>query len=111
MLKSSFYQHNFNDLKELLISNALNPASASLLYKHHYKEKNTSKCEHHNLSKKAREFVSENFDFTLPEIELIHESEDQTVKFLVKLADGQNQCLSRSKVNIQFVCRLRSVAP
>ena len=89
MLKSSFYQHNFNDLKELLISNALNPASASLLYKHHYKEKNTSKCEHHNLSKKAREFVSENFDFTLPEIELIHESEDQTVKFLVKLADGQ----------------------
>lgn len=89
MNRSSFYEHNFNELQELLVSNALNPASASLLYRHHYKEKNTTPCLHHNLSKKAREFVKDNFDFTLPEIELIHESEDQTVKFLVKLSDGQ----------------------
>ena len=89
MSKSSFYQHNFNELQELLLSNALNPASASLLYRHHYKEKSTAPCLHHNLSKKAREFVKDHFDFTLPQIELIHESEDQTVKFLVKLSDGQ----------------------
>ncbi|MBC7712272.1 MAG: 23S rRNA (adenine(2503)-C(2))-methyltransferase RlmN [Rhizobacter sp.] len=87
--KTSFYQHNFSDLESLLKSHALNPASASLLYRHHYKEKNLIPCDHHNLSKAAREFVVNNLDFTLPEIELAHESSDQTVKFLVKLKDGQ----------------------
>ena len=88
-LKPSFYEHNFQDLQDLLRSHALNPASASLLYRHHYKEKNLAPCDHHNLSKAARELVKNQFDFTLPEIELIHESSDQTVKMLVKLKDGQ----------------------
>ena len=87
--KTSFYQHNFEDLKDLLMSNAINPASASLLYRHHYKEKRIEQCDHHNLSKAARAFVTDNFDFSLPEIELVHESNDQTVKLLVKLKDGQ----------------------
>ena len=88
-LKTSFYQYNFKDLQDLLFNHALNPAGASLLYRHHYKEKKTGLCEHHNLSKAAREYVSAHFDFTLPEIELVHESSDQTVKLLVKLKDGQ----------------------
>ncbi len=87
-LKASFYQYNFWDLQELLISHSLNPASASLLYRHHYKEKSQVPCEHHNLSKAAREFIKNNLDFSLPEIELAHESNDQTVKFLIKLKDG-----------------------
>ena len=88
-LKNSFYQYNFKDLQNLLTNHAISPASASLLYRHHYKEKKTGPCEHHNLSKAAREFVSAQLDFTLPEIDLIHESSDQTVKFLIKLKDGQ----------------------
>lgn len=87
--KTSFYQHNFKDLQDLMKSHALNPASASLLYRHHYKEKKLNPCVHHNLSKAAREFVGTFLDFTLPEIELAHESNDQTVKFLIKLKDGQ----------------------
>jgi 23S rRNA (adenine2503-C2)-methyltransferase len=87
--KTSFYQYNFADLEDLLVKNSLNPAGASLLYRHHYKEKQLSVCEHHNLSKAARELVQTHLDFTLPEIELVHESNDQTVKLLVKLKDGQ----------------------
>ncbi len=87
--KTSFYEHNFEDLQGLMKTHAINPAAASLLYRHHYKEKNLSPCDHHNLSKVAREFVETNLDFTLPEIELAHESSDQTVKFLIKLKDGQ----------------------
>lgn len=87
--KTSFYQHNFEDLQILLKSHALNPASASLLFRHHYKEKKLTPCDHHNLSKAARVFVETYLDFTLPEIELAHESNDQTVKFLIKLKDGQ----------------------
>ncbi|MBC7428791.1 MAG: 23S rRNA (adenine(2503)-C(2))-methyltransferase RlmN [Bacteriovorax sp.] len=87
--KTSFYQHNFLDLESLMKDHALNPAAASLLFRHHYKEKNLFSCDHHNLSKAAREFVGTRLDFTLPEIELAHESNDQTVKFLIKLKDGQ----------------------
>jgi 23S rRNA (adenine2503-C2)-methyltransferase len=85
---TSFYEHNFRELQELLKTHELNPASASLLYRHHYKEKNLAPCDHHNLSKAAREFIKNHLDFTLPEIELVHESSDQTVKMLVKLKDG-----------------------
>lgn len=88
-MKTSFYQHNFSDLQEIFIKNDINPAHASLLYKHHYKEKKFEVCQHHNLSKAARTLVSSAFDFALPAIELVHESSDQTVKFLVKLHDDE----------------------
>lgn len=87
--KTSFYQYNFEDLQNLMKTHAVNPASASLLYLHHYKEKKLTLCDHHNLSKAAREFITAHLDFSLPEIELAHESSDQTVKFLIKLTDGQ----------------------
>lgn len=87
--KTSFYQYNYADLQALMKSHALNPASASLLFRHFYKEKELSPCNHHNLSKAAREFTETHLDFTLPIIELAHESSDQTVKFLIKLKDGE----------------------
>jgi 23S rRNA (adenine2503-C2)-methyltransferase len=89
MVQTSFYEYNFSDLENLLTNNAINPASATLLYRHFYKDKKLTPCNHHNLSKAAREFVSTQLDFTLPEVELAHESSDQTVKFLIKLKDGQ----------------------
>lgn len=89
ILKTSFYEHNYSDLEGLLESNALNPKSASLLFRHHYKEKKTTPCDHHNLSKAARAFVESSFHFDLPEIDIVHESSDQTVKLLVKLKDNQ----------------------
>lgn len=86
----SFYQLSFEELVNIFSQNDLNPAAAKLLYRHHYKEKEISPCNHHNLSKKARELVSHTFDFSLPEINHVHESHDQTVKFLVTLHDKEN---------------------
>ncbi len=87
--KTSFYEYNFQDLQDLLKANNVNPISASLLFRHHYKEKKLGQCNHHNFSKVATEFVLNQLDFSLPEIDIIHESNDQTVKLLVKLQDGQ----------------------
>ena len=87
--KTSFYEHNFQDLQDLLKLNAINPLSASLLFRHHYKEKQLQPCDHHNFSKAAKEFVKSQLDFNLPVIDIVHESSDQTVKFLIKLEDGQ----------------------
>ena len=87
--KTSFYEHNYQDLQDLLKAHNVNPISATLLFRHHYKEKKLNPCDHHNLSKAAKEFLTTNLDFSLPEIDIIHESNDQTVKLLVKLQDGQ----------------------
>ena len=87
--KTSFYEHNYQDLQDLLKAHNVNPISATLLFRHHYKEKKLNPCDHHNLSKAAKEFLTTNLDFSLPEVDIIHESNDQTVKLLVKLQDGQ----------------------
>lgn len=72
-----------------MTAHALNPKNASLLFRHYYKEKKLTPCDHHNLSKATRAFIENSFTFDLPEIDLVHESSDQTVKLLVKLKDGQ----------------------
>lgn len=86
----NFYQLNFSDLQKILSENDLNPASATLLFRHYYKEKKHSSCDHHNFSKAGRDFVSKNFNFNLPIIEKMQEAEDLTVKFLFKLQDSLN---------------------
>jgi 23S rRNA (adenine2503-C2)-methyltransferase len=84
-----FYESTFKDLGELFKNADINPAAAKLVYRHYHKEKSTDVCNHHNLSKKARDFLAKTFDFTLPVIHHTHESSDSTVKFLVKLHDEQ----------------------
>ncbi len=76
-----------SELKDLLIAHDLNPSGASLLYKWHLKFKRTALCEQ-NLSLKTQHLVKELMDFTLPVIDHVHESEDHTVKFLIKFLDG-----------------------
>lgn len=103
--KTSFYEHNYQELETLLKTHAINPKSASLLFRHHYKEKKLSPCEHHNLSKAARSFVALNFDFSLPEIDYVHESTDLTVKLLVKLKDDQKvECVLIPFQNKYTIC-------
>jgi 23S rRNA (adenine2503-C2)-methyltransferase len=84
---TNFYQLNYTDLQNILAENEINIAAATLLFRHHYKEKKIAPCAHHNLSKHARKFIENNFVFDLPEIEKILISEDLTVKFLFKLKD------------------------
>jgi 23S rRNA (adenine2503-C2)-methyltransferase len=87
-MKTNFYQFNFLDLKRILVENDLNPAAARLLFRHYYKDKKLSFCEHHNLSKSARHFIENNFSFNLPAVLKTQISEDQTVKLLFQLHDG-----------------------
>lgn len=83
----SFYQYNYNDLVSLLESNHLSVSGASLLYNWHYKQKNIAPCTH-NLAVATQQFIKEHFSFDLPRIVETQLSNDQTVKFLMQMSDG-----------------------
>jgi 23S rRNA (adenine2503-C2)-methyltransferase len=87
LMKTSFYQYNFNELQSLLESNGLSPSGASLLYNWHYKQKQTGPCTK-NLALATQNFLRENLDFNLPQIVDVHQSADMTVKFLIEMKDG-----------------------
>lgn len=70
-----------------MASNDLNPSAAALLFNWHYKKKRQEPCVA-NVAKDTLGFINDNFDFDLPEIDSVHQSQDRTVKFLFKLADG-----------------------
>lgn len=86
MLKS-FYQYTYNELLNLLVQNDLSPSGATLLYNWHYKQKNIEPCTH-NVALNTQSFIKENLNFDLPTIVETQLSEDQTVKFLMEMVDG-----------------------
>ncbi len=85
-MKPSFYDLNYSDLETLVNQNNLNHSAASALFNWHYKKKENTPCVD-KLSKAAMAFFNDHFDFSLPEIDTVHESSDRTVKFLFKLKD------------------------
>ncbi len=86
-MKQSFYDLNYADLEMVLKQNNLNNSAAAVLFNWHYKKKENAQC-YENISKSALAFFQNNFDFSLPEIDMVHESKkDRTVKFLFKLKD------------------------
>jgi len=86
-LKQSFYDLNYSDLEAIINQNNLNCSAAAVLFNWHYKKKETAQC-YENIAKSSLAFIEKNFDFSLPEIDLVHEStKDRTVKFLFKLKD------------------------
>lgn len=85
-IKPSFYQYTLPELNELFQEHDLPPTGPALLFNWHYKKRQSDPCVT-DLAKISRKFVSEHFDFKLPEIDTIHESQDKTVKFLFKLKD------------------------
>lgn len=87
-MKPSFYDLNYADLEAVISQNGLNPSVASVLFNWHYKKKETAPCLQ-KMSKQASNFFQQNFDFSLPEIDTVYESEkDRTVKFLFRLKDS-----------------------
>lgn len=80
-LKKSFYSLNFEQLEK-----ELSPSAAAELFNRHYKKKIADQ-DYRDVSKESLEYIQENFDFSLPEIDTVVESEDRTVKFLFKLKD------------------------
>jgi 23S rRNA (adenine2503-C2)-methyltransferase len=85
--KTSFYQFTLEELQELFKWSNLPPTGPALLFNWHYKKRMAGPCID-DLAKVSRQFVAENLDFTLPQIDLVHESQDKTVKFLFKLKDN-----------------------
>ncbi|MDD3813161.1 MAG: 23S rRNA (adenine(2503)-C(2))-methyltransferase RlmN [Desulfocapsaceae bacterium] len=86
-MKQSFYDLNHSDLETVLNQNDLNRSAAAILFNWHYKKKEEAQC-HEKIAKGSLAFFQNNFDFSLPAIETVHESEDRTVKFLFKLKDN-----------------------
>ena len=70
----------------VLQQNALNQSAAAILFNWHYKKKQNAQCCE-KIAKGSLAFLQDNFDFSLPEIDTVHESQDRTVKFLFKLHD------------------------
>ena len=86
-MKQSFYDLNYSDLEKVLNQNNLNDSAAAVLFNWHYKKKEKAQCCE-NIAKGSFAFFEKNFDFSLPEIDTVHESKDRTVKFLFKLKDS-----------------------
>lgn len=82
-----FYRFTLPELQELFNSKGLPSSGPSLLYNWHFKKKKSEPCIT-DLAKISRDFVKEFFDFYLPEVDLVKESQDKTVKFLFKMKDG-----------------------
>ena len=86
-MKPSFYDLNYSDLEMVINQNNLNCSATAILFNWHYKKKENTQC-YDNIAKSVLVFLENNFDFSLPEIDTVHESKkDRTVKFLFKLKD------------------------
>ncbi len=85
--KNPFYSNTLQELKILFNTHQLPKSGPELLYNWHHKKKNISPCLT-DLAKISIEFVNNHFDFSLPHIDFVQESNDKTVKFLVQLKDG-----------------------
>ncbi len=87
-MKPSFYDLNYSDLEAIVSQNNLNPSVAAILFNWFYKKKANTLC-HDKIAKASLDFFGQNFDFALPEIDTVYESQkDKTVKFLFKFNDG-----------------------
>lgn len=87
-MKQSFYDLNYSDLEAVINQNNLNRSAAAVLFNWHYKKKENAQCSD-KIAKCSLAFFETNFDFSLPEIDTVHESKnDRTVKFLFKLKDN-----------------------
>lgn len=84
---NSFYQFTFKDLQAEFTTHEIPTASAGLLYNWHYKKNRRTEFTHQDLGQKARIFLKEHMDFSLPQIHQVQESKDKTVKFLFELQD------------------------
>lgn len=88
-MKPSFFDLTYDDLKNLLIEKGFSPFGATQIFDWVYKKWTHDPQQWSNVSKAAKEFFSENYDFNLLKIVWNGLSKDGTRKFLVKMQDGQ----------------------
>lgn len=88
-MKPSFFDLTYDDLKALLVEKGFSPFGATQMFDWVYRKWIFDPNEWSNVSKAAKEFFSENYDFSLLTIVWNGLSKDGTRKFLVKMNDGQ----------------------
>jgi 23S rRNA (adenine2503-C2)-methyltransferase len=88
-MKPSFFDLTFDELKALLIEKGFSPFGATQIFDWVYKKWVHDPTEWSNVSKAAKEFFLETYDFSLLKIVWNGLSKDGTRKFLVKMLDGQ----------------------
>lgn len=89
LMKPSFYDLTFDELKALLTEKGLSPFGATQIYDWVYKKWEFDPANWSNVSKATKEFFLQNYDMNLLKIVWNGLSKDGTRKFLVKMADGQ----------------------
>ncbi|HXH32747.1 MAG TPA: 23S rRNA (adenine(2503)-C(2))-methyltransferase RlmN [Bacteriovoracaceae bacterium] len=87
-MKASFYQYTLSELQALFLAHSLPPTGPGKLFNWHYKNRRFEPCVT-DLAKTTQDFLIQNLSFDLPKIDLVQQSEDRTVKFLLELADGK----------------------
>jgi 23S rRNA (adenine2503-C2)-methyltransferase len=91
MTKPSFYNLTFQELKNCLIDEGLNPFGARVLFNWVYKKKNNGLPN--DLAKKTKDFINSSFNLDLPHVIddqfAFQNSQNSTQKFLIQLKDYQ----------------------
>lgn len=88
--KPSIYSLNLNDLRDLIASKGLARYSADQIFNWIYKRYEFDPLMWSNVSKKIKEFLLAEYEFTLPKIIWAGTSKDGTRKFLVRMIDGES---------------------
>lgn len=88
-MKPSFFDLTYDDLKSLLVEKGFSGFGATQIFDWVYRKWVHDPQEWSNVSKGAKEFFLENYDFSLLKIVWNGLSKDGTRKFLVKMSDGQ----------------------
>ncbi len=83
----SFYSLNFNQLTSILCDNDLNVSASSILFNHYYKKKMKT-FDFEDVSKRTKQFLIDNYEFSMSHISKVSQASDKTVKFLIELRDG-----------------------
>lgn len=87
-MKQSLYGYTLEGLQNLMLSIGLKKFNGEQILRWLYQSQVKSIDEMTNLSLQVREKLNENFDVYLPEIVKKQVSSDGTIKFLLKLKDG-----------------------
>lgn len=85
----SIYSYSLEELTDLMLSLGQSSYRAKQIYSWLYRKNVSSFDEMTDISKDFREVLKEKFDFSLPEISVLQESKDGTVKCLFRLSDGE----------------------
>jgi len=82
----NLFSLTFEDFKSLCDEKFINPIHALEFYKRHYKLKKNKSLQ---FSNEFIHFINKHISQDLPKIHTINKSDDQTVKFLLKLNDDE----------------------